>query len=50
MKKKLVILVVIVLVLMMFGCGKKDEAPAENEAVTTEDYASAWIYHQDPRK
>ena len=40
MKKKLVIFVVIVLVLMMFGCGRKDEAPAEDQAVTSESYES----------
>lgn len=40
MKKKLVIFVVIVLVLMMFGCGKKDEAPAEDQSVTSESYES----------
>jgi PBP1b-binding outer membrane lipoprotein LpoB len=40
MKKKLIIIVVIVLVLMMFGCGRKDEAPAEDQAVTSESYES----------
>ena len=40
MKKKLVILVVIVLVLMMIGCEKKDEAPAEDQSVTSESYES----------
>lgn len=40
MKKKLVIFVVIVLVLMMFGCGRKDEAPAEDQSVTSESYES----------
>ena len=40
MKKKLVIFVVIVLVLLMFGCGRKDEAPAEDQSVTSENYES----------
>ena len=40
MKKKLVIFVVIVLVLMMIGCEKKDEAPAEDQSVTSESYES----------
>ena len=40
MKKKLVIFVIIVLVLMMFGCGRKDEAPAEDQSVTSESYES----------